>query len=97
MALIKTIESPGGVQDAGNGNGLLEAAQSSLTESPIHALHRLRVRQAGDDCFVISGRVKSYYLKQLAQEFVRRVVLKAGYVVNEVQVGDDRRVVNRPR
>jgi hypothetical protein len=95
MALTETMESPRSVADAGN--GLLKSAQSALTESPIHALHRLRVRQVADDCFVISGRVKSYYLKQLAQEFVRRVVLKDGYVVNEVQVGDDKRVVHRPR
>ncbi len=97
MALTETIEAPGRVEDAGNGKGLLQAAQSALTDSPIHALHSLRVQQAGDDGFVISGRVKSYYLKQLAQEFVRRVVHEAGYVVNEVQVGDDKRLVNRPR
>jgi len=93
MALTEMIESPEKMEDAGNGNGLLEAAQSALTDSPIHALHRLQVRQEGDDHFVISGRVKSYYLKQLAQEFVRRAVPKVGCVVNEVQVA----VVNRPR
>ncbi len=52
---------------------LVERAQYALTNSPIYGLRDLRVEQDGD-LLLISGRVNSYYLKQLAQEAVRAVV-----------------------
>jgi hypothetical protein len=47
----------------------LPAAQA-LKESPRPALRRLTVEET-DSAVVITGRVSSYYLKQLAQETVR--------------------------
>jgi hypothetical protein len=48
----------------------VQRAQKALTSSPIHALRDLHVEQAGDS-LVLSGRVGSFYHKQLAQEVVR--------------------------
>lgn len=45
-------------------------AEDALTSSPIPQLRRLRV-VASEHEVVISGRVPSYYLKQLAQETLR--------------------------
>ena len=59
-------------------------ALTALRQSPISALHDLEVTAAGD-CIVLSGRVGSYYYKQLAQEAVISV---AGHreVVNNIRV-----------
>ena len=45
-------------------------AQTALNESPIYALRNLSVERAGEVLY-ISGRVSSFYYKQLAQEVVR--------------------------
>jgi osmotically-inducible protein OsmY len=50
----------------------IDRAQSALVSSPIYDLRRLRVEQT-DAGVIISGRVSSYYHKQLAQEVVRTV------------------------
>ena len=47
-------------------------AQSALTSSPICALRELQVEQL-EESLLISGRVDSFYHKQLAQEVVRGV------------------------
>jgi osmotically-inducible protein OsmY len=59
-------------------------AQEALHASPIFALRDLRVRQVGQS-LLLSGRVSSFYHKQLAQEVVRAV---AGMceVVNSIDV-----------
>jgi hypothetical protein len=44
-------------------------AVRALKESPIPALRRLRVESNGE-VLVLSGRVPSYYYKQMAQETV---------------------------
>jgi len=44
-------------------------AASALRQSPISALHSLEVTEDGG-IIVISGKVGSYYYKQLAQETV---------------------------
>ena len=44
-------------------------AVSALRQSPISALHSLEVSEEGD-VIVLSGKVGSYYYKQLAQETV---------------------------
>lgn len=49
-----------------------ERAQQALAESPIYALRELRVDQA-ENTLTLSGRVATYYQKQLAQEVVRSV------------------------
>ncbi len=59
-------------------------AQEALQASPVFALRELRVQQVGQS-LLISGRVSSFYHKQLAQEVVRAV---AGVceVVNSIDV-----------
>lgn len=47
--------------------------ERALSSSPLPELRRLVVT-ATDDEVVITGRVSSYYLKQLAQESVRGAV-----------------------
>jgi osmotically-inducible protein OsmY len=59
-------------------------AKAALASSPIYILRELRVEKL-DDCLLLSGRVDSFYHKQLAQEVVRTV---AGgmKVINDVDV-----------
>ena len=59
-------------------------AATALRQSPISALHDLEVATVGD-VIILSGRVGSYYYKQLAQEAVISV---AGHreVVNNIRV-----------
>ncbi len=47
-------------------------AQSALAHSPIYLLRRVQVEQVGET-LLLSGRVDSFYHKQLAQEVVRAV------------------------
>jgi hypothetical protein len=47
-------------------------AKSALTTSPVFALRGLKVVQSGGR-LLISGRVRTFYHKQLAQEAVRHV------------------------
>jgi osmotically-inducible protein OsmY len=56
-------------------------AAHALKRSLHPALRGLRVEET-DDCLIISGRVNSYYLKQLAQETI-------------MAVRGDRQLVNR--
>ena len=60
-------------------------AQAALRKSPIYPLRDLKVVLVGRK-LAISGRVKTFYQKQLAQEAVRNVAAKL-QVVNEVRVG----------
>ena len=59
-------------------------AVSALQQSPISALHRLEVT-ASDDRIILTGKVGSFYYKQLAQE---AVVPLAGHreIVNNIRV-----------
>jgi len=50
-------------------NGLSERAVQALKQSPIPALRRVSVEPTSEGV-VLSGRVPSYYYKQLAQETV---------------------------
>ena len=50
----------------------LEKARGALTHNPILSHRELEVEQAGD-ALVISGRVFSFYEKQMAQEAIRAV------------------------
>ena len=63
---------------------VITQAQSALAESPIHALRVLHVQQRGE-ALVLSGRVESFYHKQLAQEIIR-VIAEDLYVVNAIDV-----------
>jgi osmotically-inducible protein OsmY len=60
-------------------------AQAALRKSPIYPLRDLKVVLVGRK-LVISGRVKTFYQKQLAQEVVRNAEANL-QVVNEVRVG----------
>ncbi len=61
-----------------------ERARIALRSSPIHALRTLQVSCEGD-ALIISGRVPTFYYKQLAQEAVRTVI-KDVPVVNNIEV-----------
>jgi hypothetical protein len=49
---------------------VVDRAQGLLAQSPQADLHQLRVDRRGQ-VLMLRGRVRSYYLKQLAQETVR--------------------------
>lgn len=72
------------VMNSDNQIDVTEAAIAVLAESTVRELRHLRVDHH-DDAIALSGRVRSFYHKQLAQEAVRRV---AGdmRVVNAVDV-----------
>ena len=63
-------------------------AQAALHSSPIFALRVLRVERNGES-LLISGRVSSFYYKQLAQEVVRSVS-EGLQVVNSIDVDEYR-------
>lgn len=63
---------------------LLERAQSALSASPIYELRFLRV-ETHNGGLVISGSVRSFYYKQLAQELVRSVA-NGTSVTNSIDV-----------
>ncbi len=59
-------------------------AQTALAGSPIFVLRELRVESV-DDALLLSGRVDTYYHKQLAQEVVR-AVSDGLTVINQIDV-----------
>ena len=61
-------------------------AQQRLHASPYHVLRDVQC-ELRDDSLVLRGHVSSFYLKQLAQEMVRKVDGVRG-VVNTLEVGD---------
>jgi hypothetical protein len=61
-----------------------QRAQQALTDSAIRALRDLHVTEDGSS-LVLSGRVTSFYQKQLAQEAVRSVCRDID-LVNSVDV-----------
>lgn len=68
------------------GTTQLEKARCALTHNPIISLRDLEVEQAGD-AIVISGRVRSFYEKQMAQEAVRAACNDV-QLTNSVHVND---------
>ena len=65
-------------------NSIEPIAASALRQSPISALHNLEVTSEGE-AIVLTGRVGSYYYKQLAQETVIWVAGERG-IVNNIRV-----------
>ena len=59
-------------------------ASSVLSRSPVRDLRRIRVDGQADH-LKLSGKVRSYYHKQLAQETVRGVA-RGMRLVNQIQV-----------
>lgn len=65
-------------------NSIEGRARTALAGSPIYDLRSLQVERSGDALF-ISGRVKTFYHKQLAQELVR-LVADGVELINAVDV-----------
>ena len=63
---------------------VLTRAQTALSNSPVYLLRQLDVQHI-DGAIYLSGRVDSFYHKQLAQEVVRAVT-GSHRVVNSVRV-----------
>ena len=61
-----------------------QQAQQALTTSPIHAMHELRVERE-NDTMILSGRVDTFYHKQLAQEIVRAAI-QGQPLINSIRV-----------
>ncbi|MFC1757350.1 BON domain-containing protein [Planctomycetota bacterium] len=59
-------------------------ARNALAASPVYALRRLCVEKVGDSV-IITGRVPSFYQKQMAQEIVRHAIDKLE-LVNSIDV-----------
>lgn len=64
---------------------IVSSASHALRRSFYPALRRLSVQQGTEGVLVISGKVSSYYMKQLAQETVMPV-RGSLQLVNEVAV-----------
>ena len=63
-------------------------AVSMLKQSPFSALHNLEV-SASEETIILTGKVCSYYYKQLAQEAVVTVAGRR-QIVNNIRVNKDR-------
>jgi hypothetical protein len=61
-----------------------QRAQRALHSSPIRVLRDVRVDQDGE-ALVLSGRVHSFYQKQMAQELVRTVATECE-LINSIHV-----------
>lgn len=81
---MSTMESS--YQDVAFQQGVARAASAELANSSVRDLRSLRVDNKANE-LQLSGRVRSFYHKQLAQETVRSVA--AGMqVVNRVDVSN---------
>lgn len=63
-----------------------ERARIALQASPIHALRSLQVERDGDQ-LIVTGRVPTFYYKQLAQEAILSAI-KGLPILNQVEVID---------
>ena len=84
MAQMTSHGRMGQAMSEGSVNGVEVMAQSALSSSPIYSLRELHVERE-DDSLLLSGRVESFYHKQLAQEVVRAVA-EGCRVVNSIDV-----------
>jgi hypothetical protein len=66
-------------------NELQPRAQEALQASPIYALRDVRVEQTGKQ-LMLTGRVSSFYHKQMAQELVLALAEDVE-IVNTIHVG----------
>ncbi len=62
----------------------VEIARQALSDSPIYDLRNISVEEMGDE-LMLSGRVESFYHKQMAQELVRHLI-NGVRVVNTISV-----------
>lgn len=67
---------------------ILSRVRTALADSPIHELRSIQV-ESSQDAFILSGRVSSYYHKQLAQELVRQFSHRIGFeLINRIEVSE---------
>jgi osmotically-inducible protein OsmY len=66
-------------------NDVEQRARTALAGSPIFALREVRVQQMNGSDLVLTGRVDSFYHKQMAQECIRAVAADCR-VVNTIAV-----------
>jgi len=68
------------------GADIVGQVRAALAESPIHELRALQVESL-QQALVLSGKVSSYYHKQLAQELVRSFCQRVGCdLINRIEV-----------
>ena len=65
-------------------SGICTQARIALAASPVYAMRQLQIERVGESV-VITGRVPSFYQKQMAQEIVRRAVEECE-LVNSIDV-----------
>jgi osmotically-inducible protein OsmY len=65
-------------------SGLYAQAKTALETSDVISMRRLRVEQVGES-LVLTGRVPTFYQKQMAQEIVRTVAAECE-LVNSIDV-----------
>ena len=65
-------------------SGICAQARIALAASPVYAMRQLSVEQVGNSV-VLTGRVPSFYQKQMAQEIVRHAVAELE-LVNSIDV-----------
>ena len=70
------------IQQMTEAKAIVAEAKERLKRVPYPGLKRLRLNYDGG-ALILSGNVRSFHLKQLAQEAVRDV----GRVVNRIEVG----------
>lgn len=68
------------------GADLVQAATAQLKQSPIGAIKNIEVEVNGTGAVILTGRVGSYYYKQLAQETVTSVVSGDSEIINNIRV-----------
>ena len=67
----------------------LQLVQDKFATIPLLELRGVVARQCGEECIVLEGMVNSYYLKQQAQEIVRKICVNCPYkcqVENKIKV-----------
>ena len=74
----------GNIMASFEAKGIPQQARTALSNSPIHALREVSVELTAE-AIVLSGRVETFYHKQLAQEIVR-TVLRDYPLVNSIHV-----------
>ena len=65
-------------------SGMCALARNALAASPVYAMRQLHVEQVGDSV-ILTGRVPSFYQKQMAQEIVRHAIEQCE-LVNSIDV-----------
>lgn len=73
------------------GADIVERATAQLRQSQISALHNVQVEVDGNGAVTLTGRVGSYYYKQIAQETVTPVVPSDTEIINNITVNNPKK------